>query len=303
MRVVKRGSEQRFELVPVLGTSRARREARIVGEVGDAHRGAQRGPVLVLHGRDLDPTFLRLVEPIQRVDPGLRLVEARPRHRLAVDQHRVGGEHRAAVEQRGPELLALAGHALVVERGEAPDDREHRVGRVGHAEAEVVRQVALAHRTRFVLEAGRRLVERVEAAEVRHRALEPVRPRVAVDDVGVHPLAVFVADAEPHRDTRGHVVVHDVGLLHELQRDLAAALVLEVERDVALAALAAEERLAGHAHAVAGDGLDLDHVGAHVADHHRPERAGEVLAEVDQAHTFERVHQFTPLKAAISAAE
>ena len=57
------------------------------------------------------------------------------------------------------------------------------------------------------------------------------------------------------------------------------------------------------AHPVAGDGLDLDHVGTEVSDHHRPERAREVLAEVDQPHTFERVHQFTPLKAAISAAE
>ena len=92
-------------------------------------------------------------------------------------------------------------------------------------------------------------------------------------------------------------------LLDELQRDLAAALALEVERDVALAALAAEERLAGEAHAVAGDRLDLDHVGTEVADHHRPERAREVLAEVDEPHTFERVHHFTPLNAAISAAE
>ena len=85
-------------------------------------------------------------KPVQRVDARLRLVEAGPRHRLAVDEQRVGGEHRAAVEQRRPELLALAGHALVVQRGEAADDREHRVRGVGHAEAEIVRRVALAHR-------------------------------------------------------------------------------------------------------------------------------------------------------------
>ena len=36
------------------------------------------------------------------------------------------------------------------------------------------------------------------------------------------------------------------------------------------------------AHAVAGDRLDLDHVGAEVADDHRAERAREVLAEVDE---------------------
>ena len=143
---------------------------------------------------------------------------------FAVDEHRVGREHRAAVEQRRPQLLALAAHALVVQRGEAPDDREHRVRGVGHAEAEVARRVALAHRTLLVLEPGRRLVERVEPAEVRERTFEPVRPRVAVDDVGLHALAVLVADAEPLRDARRHVVVHDVGALHELQRDLVAAL-------------------------------------------------------------------------------
>ena len=81
------------------------------------------------------------------------------------------------------------------------------------------------------------------------------------------------------------------------------AFALEVERDVTLAALAAEERLVREPHAVAGHRLDLDHVGAEVADHHRTERAREVLTEVDEPHTFERVHQFTPLKAAISAAE
>ena len=79
-----------------------------------------------------------------------------------------------------------------------------------------------------------------------------------------------------------HVVVDDVGP----SRRAASAIswprgVLEVERDVALAALAPEERLGREAHAVAGDRLDLDDVGAEVAEDHRAERPGEVLAEVD----------------------
>ena len=82
-----------------------------------------------------------------------------------------------------------------------------------------------------------------------------------------------------------------------------SAFVLEVEREAPLAALAAEERLTRHAHAVTGHRLDLDHVGAEVADHHRAERTGEVLAEVDQPHTFERMHQLTPANFAISAGE
>src|SRR5262249_10766649 len=141
---------------------------------------------------------------------------------------------------------------------------------------------------------------------------EAVGPGVAVHDVRVDPLAVLVADAEPHRDARGHVVVDDVGALDELQRDLDAARVLEIERDAALTALATEERTAHHAHAVASHRLDLDDVGAEVADHHRAERAGEVLTEVDEAHSLERVHHFTfpscasatrPENEAISASE
>jgi hypothetical protein len=190
----------------------------------------------------------------------------------------------------------------VHERGQHADDREHRVRGVAHPEPVVERLVPVGHRTRLVLEAGRRLVERVEAAEVRERPLEPVRPRVAVDDVGVGGLAVVVADAEPVRDARGHVVVDDVGCRDELERDLQAVGVLQVERDVALAALAAEERLAREPHAVTLDGLDLDDVGTEVADDHRAERTGEVLTEVDEADAFERVHQTaSPANAAISA--
>ena len=172
------------------------------------------------------------------------LVEVRAGRGHAADEVRVGGEDRAAVEQRRPHLLALAGALAVVQRAEHGDDRQHRVRRVAHAEAVVERRVAFVHRGRLVLEPRRRLVERVETAEVRERTLEAVRPRVAVDDVGLHGLARGVVDAELGRDARGHVVVDDVGGRDELERDRETARVLDVERDVALAALAAEERLA-----------------------------------------------------------
>ena len=196
--------------------------------------------------------------------------------------------------QARPQLLALAGRALVVERGEHADDRQHRVRGVAHAEAVVERLVAVGHRARLVLEAGRRLVQRVEAAEVPERTLEPVRVRVAVDDVGLHRSTRLVVEVEPAGRPLRHVVVDDVGRRHELHRDLVTLGRLDVERDVALAALAPEERGGRHAHAVAGDRLDLDDVGPQVADDHRPERTGEVLAEVDQPDAFERVHQTPP---------
>ena len=147
-------------------------------------------------------------------------------------------EHRAAVEQRRPQLLALAGPALVVQRGEAPDDRQHRVGGVGHPEAEVERRVAGVHRPGLVLEPGRRLEQRVEAAEVRERALEPVRPGVAVDDVGVDracsPRTRCRAASRRRRSCCG-------ARCRPARRAASAIFVagsrLDVERDVALAAL------------------------------------------------------------------
>ena len=60
--------EQRLELAPVLGPRRARREAGIGRELGRAERRAQRLPMRVFERGDLDPTFLRLVQPVQRVD-------------------------------------------------------------------------------------------------------------------------------------------------------------------------------------------------------------------------------------------
>jgi hypothetical protein len=108
--------------------------------------------------------------------------------------------------------------------------------------------------------------------------------------------AVVVPDSEAVGDADRHVVVDDVGLLDQLARDVDALRVLEVERDVALAALATHERLVDEAHAVAGERLDLDDVGAEVADDHRAERPREVLAEVDEHDALERSrHQRDPV--------
>ncbi len=171
---------------------------------GSAERGAQRDPLALLHRRDLDPAVLRLVEavaarrcpcwPWSRRGRGT----ASPSTSSASDAN-TAPPSSSDVHSSWPSPVA----ALVVQRGEAADDRQHRVRRVAHAEAG-----SRAARCRswtgagLVLEPGRRLVERVEPAEVRERTLEPVRPRVAVHDVGLHALAVFVADAEPRSRRR-----------------------------------------------------------------------------------------------------
>ena len=75
-------------------------------------------------------------------------------------------------------------------------------------------------------------------------------------------------------------------------------------KTVTLAALAAGERLVDEAHAVTGERLDLDDVRAEVADDHRSERPGQVLAEVDEGGALERVHCApAPVNDAMSLAE
>ena len=79
--------------------------------VGQAQCVAQPAPMRILDRRDLDPAFLRLVQAVQGTRAGLGLVEPGPRHPFAVYEQRVGREHRAAVEQRSPQLLAFTGDA------------------------------------------------------------------------------------------------------------------------------------------------------------------------------------------------
>src|SRR5450631_194123 len=79
----------------------------------------------------------------------------------------------------------------------------------------------------------------------------------------------------------------DVRTADQGQGQLETLGVLDVERDVALAALTAEERRRGHAHPVPRDRLDLDDVGAQIGEDHRAERSREVLAKVDDAYPVE----------------
>ena len=78
---------------------------------GDVEHAAQRRPLGVLDRRDQDPVVvLGLVEAVERGEARADRWSRRGRcHGFAVDEEHVGREDRAAVEQRRPQLLALAG--------------------------------------------------------------------------------------------------------------------------------------------------------------------------------------------------
>ena len=106
-----------------------------------------------------------------------------------------------------------------------------------------------------------------------------------------------VAEPQLFHGAVAEVLGEDVGVAHHAQQDLASARVLEVDRDAALVAVhhqerrrdAVDARLAVAARIVAARQLlDLDHVRAHVGQHHAAGRPGHDLRQLEHAHARER---------------
>src|SRR5690606_3636452 len=108
--------------------------------------------------------------------------------------------------------------------------------------------------------------------------------------VAVQPLPVETQlAASPCREVHDH----GVGVGEEHGQRGTPLLPGEIEPDAALAGVvlaevdAAEAGVAERAGRVAGERLDLDHVGSEVCEHLGARRPGDVLAEVDDAATSE----------------
>src|SRR5699024_9650658 len=99
------------------------------------------------------------------------------------------------------------------------------------------------------------------------------------------------------------VLDHKVGRLDQLQEQVAAALVLEVERDAAFTAVGHGERVAltvdlraEPARVVAGDRLlDLDDGGAQLCENHRAVGARQEASQVEDAEAVQRKHSHLPV--------
>ena len=265
----------------------ASREAGIAVEAG--HRLRQRGPVRLTQARERDPTVARAVEAVERPEAGLLMVAARPLGPAVGPDPRVGVEVHAGVHDRRVDPLALAGALAPVQRHQHRERRLHRAPLVAHAEAVPVGRVALA--AELELEAARRLCELVEPGPGGTRPVVAPHRRVAVDDRGVELPGRLVVDPEPLGHAGTHVVVDDVDLADQPVRDLATLGRLEVDDDVELPALASVERLGDRTHLIALGRLELVDGRAEVAQQHRPERAGEEVAEVEDLDALQSVGQ------------
>ena len=149
------------------------------------------------------------------------------------------------------------------------------------------------------------------AHDARHRLRDqvesrPRRPRTGLAearDAGVHQARIDFAqcrviDLQARCDARPVVLHQDVGAANELVEDLAARGALQVDFDAALVAVERQEAAAVRAleaktHrtarlvALAGR-LDLDDVGAHVAEQHAAERPRHHLADVEDLEMRKR---------------
>ena len=156
------------------------------------------------------------------------------------------------------------------------DDACELVGQDGAHEPRALLVRARLHRG----EAGERLHERIvdgllrigaDFAEARHRN---------VDDPRRHGADRVLADPEPLDDAGPEILHEDVGPGGDAQQRRASRVGLQVEHHRALVAIVVQERGA-HAAAPVGRAarviaaarrLDLDDVGALVAEHHRRQR-------------------------------
>ncbi|KAG1648565.1 hypothetical protein GQR58_029736 [Nymphon striatum] len=130
------------------------------------------------------------------------------------------------------DVLADAGHFLDSERGHDADDAVHAGQHVGGAEADIsglrnslgrVDQASFAVQDRGIGSAPGFGAVLAEAADRQH------------DDVGLASLERFVVEPVPSHDPGPEVLDDDVGLLDELQDQLGATRLAQVDADVLLA--------------------------------------------------------------------
>ena len=119
-----------------------------------------------------------------------------------------------------------------------------------------------------------------------------------VDDARIPFRERLIAEPKPLHDTRPEVLDDDIGAVDQPQCDFLAARILEIDGDRAFIAVEAQVRRAfpldeqvRHApvaHPVALDRLDLDNLGAEIAQHLGCKRPLGELGEIGDDESCER---------------
>ncbi len=206
------------------------------------------------------------------------------------------GQHRELrVVERHVDPLPPTRLFATGERRENGDRRERPREEVRDRDADLHRLAAGLARDRH--EPAHGLNQEVVSRLVRARARRPVARDRAEDDARVHGRERVVAEPEPVEVAGAEVLDDDVGPRREAPHRLAAGLGLEIERDRALVAIrrrvvgrgaVGQERRAPSARVVArARTLDLDDIGAQIAEHLGAERTRENAREVQNPEVRE----------------
>src|SRR5215510_7326285 len=202
----------------------------------------------------------------------------------------------AGLEERGVDDAATTRLLALDQPGQRADGRPHTRAVVEHGGADPrgwPAVVAVHHHEpgeglHHGLVAGLEL-ERARAAEGPYRAVD--EPREALGErLGAEPHLLEGAGTE--------VLNEDVGAPDQLQQPLDVGGLLEIEGDAALVRVDGEEARrdalpegrAPAARVVTLGPLDLDDVGAHVAEDLRGDGAGQILRDLDDGDAVEREH-------------
>ena len=287
-----------LDLLLVVAARDVRCEPLVVGELRSVDRVAEPAEDVVGIGRDHHPLAVARLEDVRRRDP-LQVRPLRPAH----DAEPVVLGHRA-LEQREGRLHQGDVHDLAepapegvtpVERGEDTLGREHAGERVPEGYVHARRR--LSGEAVDVADAAHGLGHRSEAGAACVRTGLPVAGDARQHDARVDLGEPVVAEVPLLERARPEVLRHHVGVLDEAEQQLLAAGNAQVERDALLVAgldgppqrTALVARLAPVADRVGLSGrLDLDDLGAQIAEQASGERPGQQRSELDHADPGER---------------
>ncbi|GBD12969.1 hypothetical protein HRbin24_00990 [bacterium HR24] len=288
--------EDGLQLGVVLRPQARRLEARVVDELWQAQRGQQQLPLVVhapAQGND-DPAVL-----------GRERLEGR-RGRVPRPQrpgHLAGGEvaHKGVLQDRDlavqhtyVEHLPPAALLPLVQGGQYADGRVQTGSDIPQGDARPNRPPARlagdAH------DASHALHNDVQGGLVAIGARLPEAGGGGVDEARVALRQHVVAQTQALHSAGREVLHHHIGLLDQPQKEVSAGGALQVDADAALAPVHREEvgglvvqvGARGAGHVAVGRALDLDDVGAQVAQHHAGERPSQDPGEVQDADTGQR---------------
>ena len=233
--------EDRFELAAELGIVLSARvtgaEPRILREARNVERLAQATERGIVERGDEHPPVLRLIEPVERVQPVHLGVREDPQRSAGIVDEVFRNGARVGSHHPGLQRVAVAGAGTRVQRHRQRGRGHERGVEVGVGLV-ALREVPRPPGRLIVgeLDGGRRCAgaaglgqrtaadrarRHVEGRFARHRSGRPVGRGVEIDEAGVDRTQGRVVDPESLRHTGPEVVDQRIGTRHQAVHDVA----------------------------------------------------------------------------------